>query len=124
MDKIDENNSGITYVNQDGIFYPVYKPIPPETETRTIKKYGSFRRAFLEEHKPTLVMQLQLKGQWKKHLADYQERGEEIVWNLREKMEEADPGSDKNEFPLQWIAHRNMLIAQAEEIMYRDFLYV
>lgn len=84
-----ENN--IEYIlAENGIYYPNLQ-LPEDNETRPIGLYGSLRRTYLKEYRPSLYLDLIMSGNLTKHLADINEascnRMDLIVKQMAERRE-------------------------------------
>ena len=85
MNSIFEEHGGTYNLGADGILYP--NLILEPQEHRPIGRWGRMHRAYLEAEHPGFYERLILNGTLDKHLADAQERAEEMLDTntLREK---------------------------------------
>ena len=84
MNSIFEEHGGTYTLGADGMLYPnlVLEP----QEHRPIGRWGRMHRAYLEAEHPGLYERLILNGTLDKHLADAQERAEEMLDKLIRQM--------------------------------------
>ncbi len=71
---------GGTYTQQGGYFLPGLQ-LPPEEE-RPIGVWGQRRLRYLREHHPILYTNLKTSGQLRAHLADVEEQGYLVCFQL------------------------------------------
>ena len=90
---------------------------------RKLGKYGRMRRAFLQEHNPTLFDDLVLTEQLFPHLYEVQEIAEKRMEVIMAGLLEKNPTPDKKTDAMVWVRHMNMLKAMAEEVVVREIIY-
>ena len=88
-----------------------------------IGKYGMLRKSFLKEHKSGWYQSMLLTGKLDRHLQDVQNAAEEQMELLVEGLLQSHPAPDKEADQLAWVAHLNMMIAIAEEIVIKELIY-
>lgn len=93
------------------------------TGTKTLGKYGRMRRAFLEQNKPMLFNDMVLTETLFPHLWEVQQTCERRIELLMVELLAKNQAPDKVTQQLAWVAHRNSLKAQAEEIVLRELIY-
>ena len=121
--KIDER-TGIEY-HLEGDYY-IPNLIMPKQEKITLNKYGRMRLNYLKEHKKAEYSIMLLEGTLNTHLKEIQEtattRVEQIIKLLKEKSNLTEVM--KNTDVLYWVGTMNFIKAQAEEIIYKELIYV
>ena len=93
------------------------------TGTQTLGKYGRMRRAFLEQNKPMLFNDMVLTETLFPHLWEVQQTCENRMELLMEELLAKNTAPDNATQQLAWVAHMNILKAQAEEIVLRELVY-
>ena len=117
MNSIFEEHGGTYTLGADGMLYPnlILKP----KEHRPIGRWGRMHRAYLEAEHPGFYERLILNGTLDKHLADAQERAEEMLDKLIRQMarNESVTESLKATDQMEWIRRINSIRNRAEEII-------
>lgn len=122
MKSIFEQAGGTYTLAEDGMFYPDLKL--PEDETPRYGKYGRMRKAFLQEHRHGLYMELLMDGKLVKHLNEVDDevntQMELIICQMAEEqgVNEALKARDQ----MAWVGAMNNIRNVAEEIVLSDFL--
>ena len=112
----------IEYVEaEDGMLYP--KLEHPKQPAGRIGKYGEMRRKYLQEYRKATYSMMVLEGTLKQHLMDVNKKAHEQIDSLIAAMLKTAPVPDKAADQLGWVQHMNMLKAQAEEIVVREWVY-
>ncbi len=120
-DKFIEN--GIEYVRCGDYYLPNFEV--PE-EYYHIGKYGRLHEKFIKEHYKGIYTSLFMTGKLHKYLAkiDLKARNElgRLIPLLAEKQGVAEQLKAENQ--LKWVGLMNNVKAQAEEIIYKEIVYV
>ena len=113
----------LTYTEINGYLIPDL--ILPETDTRTIGKYGELRRQFLREHRPDLFDLMLLEGTLYSHLADVDAEARQMVTDTVNQMASQQDVDEalKRADPLDWAGSMNAIKNAAEEAVLPDLLY-
>ena len=113
----------LTYTEINGYLIPDL--ILPETDTRSIGKYGELRRQFLKEHRPDLFDLMLLEGTLHSHLADMDTAARKMVEDTIAQMARQQGVDEalKRADPLAWAGHMNAIKNAAEEAVLPDLLY-
>lgn len=121
--KIDER-TGIEY-HSDGDYY-IPNLSMPKQERITLNKYGRMRLKYLKEHKKADYTIMLMDGTLNTHLKEIQEtadiRVQKIISELKAKSDLTE--DMKNTDMLYWVGTMNSIKAQAEEIVYKELIYV
>jgi hypothetical protein len=121
--KIDER-TGIEYTLV-GEYYMPNLTIPKQ-EKITLNKYGRMRLKYLKEHKKAEYSIMLVDGTLNKHLKEIQEiaqtRVEQIIEQLKSKSDLTE--DMKNSDMLYWVGMMNSFKNEAEEIVYKELIYV
>lgn len=124
MEKHIMGKNGISYtLGEDGLYYPdLY--LPEETEY-PIGKYGMLRKAYLQEHRKGLYLELVLAGKLNEHLHQIDEECNRMMDRLGEQMKEKQGVKEKLKMQDQiaWVGRMNNIRACAEEIMLKEVVY-
>ena len=94
-----------------------------DTTDRPIRKYGSMRRRYLEEHDNVMYMTLLIQGNLMEHLADIEETAQEQIKSMIEEMLKHEPAPDKRTDQMGWVGHMNALHMMAEEVVTKNLIY-
>ena len=121
--KIDER-TGIEYHLEGDYYIPNLSM--PKQEKITLNKYGKIRLKYLKEHKKIEYTIMFMNGTLNAHLKEIQEIAESRVQQIIEQLKaKSDLTEDmKNTDMLYWIGTMNSIKNQAEEIVFRELIYV
>ncbi len=121
--KIDER-TGIEY-HLEGDYY-IPNLAMPQQEKITLNKYGRMRLKYLKEHKKADYTIMLMDGTLNIHLKEIQEtadsRVQEIISELKSKSDLIE--DMKNTDMIYWVGTMNSIKNQAEEIVYKELIYV
>ena len=121
--KIDER-TGIEY-HLEGDYYIPNIAIPKQ-EKIIFNKYGRMRLKYLKEHKKADYTIMLMNGTLNIHLKEIQEiadnRVQQIISGLKAKSDLTE--DMKNTDMFYWVGTINSIKAQAEEIVFRELVYI
>lgn len=121
--KIDER-TGIEYRLEGDYYIP--NIVVPKEEKIVLNKYGRMRLKYLKEHKKADYTIMLINGTLNTHLKEIQEttqtRVDQIIDQLKEKSDLTE--NMKNTDMLYWVGTMNSIKAQAEEIIFREIIFV
>ena len=121
--KIDEK-TGIEY-HLEGDYY-IPNIAMPKQEKIVLNKYGRMRLKYLKEHKKAEYTIMLMDGTLNTHLKEVQEtadsRVQEIISELKSKSDLIE--DMKNTDMIYWVGTMNSIKNQAEEIVYKELIYV
>ena len=121
--KIDER-TGIEY-HLEGDYYIPNLAIPRQ-EKITLNKYGRMRLKYLKEYKKADYIIMLMNGTLNTHLKEIQEtthtRIEQIINELKAKNNLTE--DMKNTDMLYWVGTMNAIKNQAEEVIYKELIYM
>ena len=120
---------GGKYIKVGDYYVPDFGQFEADTEPvdeRVIGKYGSLRRTFLEEHRPATYTKLLYSFELDTHLKDVNEQAQNLLDKLlpQYKARQGVTEELKATNQLEWIGRVNNIIAQIEEIIYSEIVYV
>lgn len=124
----NEMNNKITYHQEGDYLIPDIK-LPeenPKYKNKTIGKYGRLRLNYLKENKKGLYQQLLTENKLFEHLVDINEEAKtriKLITNQiaeQEHINEYQKGNDA----LDWVCAMNNAQARAEEIVFKELIYV
>lgn len=125
MEKHIMGENGISYtLGEDGLYYPdLY--LPEETEY-LIGKYGMLRKTYLKEQRKGLYLELVLAGKLNEHLYLIDEECNQMMDRLVEQMKEKQGVTEelKMQNQMEWVRRLNNIKATAEEIVYRNIIFM
>lgn len=96
-----------------------------EEEQKPIGKYGSMRRAYLEEHRPGLYARLLLSGKLMEHLHEIDRTCNERFQTMLPGMMQAEGVNEalKSTSQIEWIRRMNSIRHRAEENLLAELIY-
>ena len=94
------------------------------TEPIEWNRFSRMARTYLKEHRPILYNDLILSEQLFPYLKEIGETAARRMEQLEAELLKANPAPDKATQRMAWVQHRNMLRAQAEEIVMDELIYV
>ena len=124
----NEMNNKIMYHQEGDYLIPDIK-LPeenPKYKNKTIGKYGRLRLNYLKENKKGLYQQLLTENKLFEHLVDINEEAKtriKLITNQiaeQEHINEYQKGNDA----LDWVCAMNNAQARAEEIVFKELIYV
>ena len=125
MEKYIMGENGISYtLGEDGLYYPdLY--LPEETE-HSIGKYGMLRKIYLQEHRKGLYLELVLAGKLNEHLHQIDEECNQMMDRLVEQMKKRQGVMEelKMQDQMEWVRRKNNIQATAEEIAYKNIIFM
>ena len=118
----DEKN-GLRYTLQGDYYLP---DLALNEEEPTYGKYGMLRKQFLKEHRSAKYQYLLLTGKLTEHLNQIDQESREQVEMLMEQMAEKQGVTEelKEQNQMKWIRLMNNIKVSAEEIVFKNMVYV
>lgn len=116
--------TGISYTLHGDYYLPDLK-LPKDEEKRTIGKWGSLHKSYLQQHKRvfynTLVSNLTLQS----HLADIDEQARSMFDTLVEQMMKSEGITEdlKEKNQIEWICRMGNIQERATEIVCEELIY-
>ncbi len=97
-----------------------------QEEKVILNKYGRARLRYLKENKKAEYMIMFTKGTLNKHLKEIQEIAEQRIDIIIEELKEKNNLTEemKNTNQLYWVGMMNNFKNVAEEIIYKELIYV
>lgn len=129
MQKSIFEQMGGTYVKVGDYYVPdlgQFDDEQGEIDDRPIGKYGMLRETYLKGHRNAWYNHLVLSGELPTHLRDIQEQAQNLLdaliprYKERQGVTEALKVTDQ----MAWICRMNSIVAQIEEIIYKEIIYV
>ena len=122
MKSLFEELGGTYTLGEDGMYYP--NLTLGEREHRPIGKWGRMHMVYLEKAHPGLYARLILKGTLDKHLADANERAEEMLERVIKQMAEQEEVTEslKASDQMEWVRRMNSIRSRAEEIVREEVI--
>ena len=95
-------------------------------EEPTYRKYGIMRKQFLKEHRSARYQYLVLTGKLTEHLNQVDKEVREKVEKLVEQMAEQWGVTEelKMQDQMEWVRRMNNIKATAEEIVYKNIIFM
>ena len=118
----DEKN-GLSYTLHGDYYLP---DLEINEEEPTYGKYGIMRKQFLKEHRSARYQYLVLTGKLTEHLNQVDKEVREKVEMLMEQMVEQWGVTEelKMQDQMEWVRRMNDIKATAEEIVYRNIIFM
>ena len=119
-----ENKYGIEYTKV-GDYYMPNLVLKPEGKI-ILNKYGRARLKFLKENKKAEYTIMFTNGTLNKYLKEIQETAQERIDFIVEQLKEENRLTEdmKNTNQLYWVGMMNNFKNEAEEIVYKELIYV
>ena len=118
----DEKN-GLNYTLHGDYYLP---DLEINEEEPTYRKYGIMRKQFLKEHRSARYQYLVLTGKLTEHLNQIDKEVREKVEMLVEQMAERWGVTEelKMQDQMEWVRRMNNIQATAEEIAYKNIIFM
>ena len=118
----DEKN-GLSYTLHVDYYLP---DLEINEEEPTYGKYGIMRKQFLKEHRSARYQYLVLIGKLTEHLNQVDKEAREKVEMLVEQMAEQWGVTEelKMQNQMEWVRRMNNIKATAEEIVYKNMIFM
>lgn len=118
----DEKN-GLSYTLHGDYYLP---DLEINEEEPTYGKYGIMRKKFLKEHRSARYQYLVLTGKLTEHLNQVDKEVREKVEMLMEQMAEQWGVTEelKMQDQMEWVRRMNNIKATAEEIVYKNIIFM
>ena len=124
----NEMNNKITYHQEGDYLIPDIK-LPeenPKYKNKTIGKYGRLRLNYLKENKKGLYQQLLTENKLFEHLVDINKESKTRIKLITNQIAEQEHINEyqKGKDALDWVCAMNNAQARAEEIVFKELIYV
>ena len=118
----DEKN-GLSYILHGDYYLP---DLEINEEEPTYGKYGIMRKQFLKEHRSTRYQYLVLTEKLAEHLNQVDKEARGKVEMLMEQMAEQRGVTEelKMQNQMEWVRRMNNIKASAEEIAYKNIIFM
>ena len=118
----DEKN-GLNYTLHGGYYLP---DLEINEEEPIYGKYGIMRKQFLKEHRSARYQYLVLTGKLTEHLNQVDKEVREKIEMLAEQMAEQWGVTEemKIQDQMEWVRRMNNIKATAEEIVYKNIIFM
>ena len=118
----DEKN-GLSYTLHGGYYLP---DLEINEEEPIYGKYGIMRKQFLKEHRSARYQYLVLTGKLTEHLNQVDKEVREKIEMLEEQMAEQWGVTEemKIQDQMEWVRRMNNIKATAEEIVYKNIIFM
>lgn len=114
-------DNNLTYTRCGDYYIPNIKL--SYTEPIEWNRFSLMARTYLKEHRPILYNDLILSEQLFPYLKEIGETATRRMEQLEVELLRANPAPDKATQQMAWVQHKNMLRAQAEEIVLNELIY-
>ena len=117
----------ITYHKEGDYYIPdLYLEKENYKNDYQIGKYGHLRLKYLKEHKKADYTIMFMEGTLRKHIVDIDIQAKERVEILMKQMLEKNPIDEslKDTDPLKWVGLMNNYKYSAEEIIFKELIYI
>ena len=119
----DENN-GLWYELQGDYYIPCLKL--PEQETKEIGVWGMRHMDYMKQHRKATYNRLSFEGKLNAYLYDVNTQAEKMFFELvnQMKLREGITEQLKAENQMEWVRRMNNIRNRANEIIYKELIYV
>lgn len=121
--RIYDKKNGLSYTLHGDYYLP---DLEIKEEEPAYGKYGIMRKQFLKEHRSARYQYLVLTGKLTEHLNQVDKEVREKVEMLMEQMAEQWGVTEelKMQDPMGWVRRMNNIKATAEEIAYKNIIFM
>lgn len=121
--KIYDEKNGLSYTLHGDYYLP---DLEINEEEPTYGKYGIMRKQFLKEHRSARYQYLVLTGKLTEHLNQVDKEVREKAEILMEQMAEQWGVTEelKMQDQMEWVRRKNNIQATAEEIAYKNIIFM
>lgn len=121
--ELKENKYGIEYTKIGDYYMP---NLVLEKEKINLNKYGRARLKFLKENRKSEYTIMFVNGTLNNHLKEIQELAQERIDIIIEQLKQKNNLTEemKNTNQLYWVGMMNSFKNTAEEIIYKELIYV
>lgn len=121
--ELKENKYGIEYTKIGDYYMP---NLVLEKEKMNLNKYGRARLKFLKENRKSEYTIMFVNGTLNNHLKEIQELAQERIDIIIEQLKQKNNLTEemKNTNQLYWVGMMNSFKYTAEEIIYKELIYV
>lgn len=121
--ELKENKYGIEYTKIGDYYMP---NLVLEKEKTNLNKYGRARLKFLKENRKAEYTIMLVNGTLNNHLKEIQELAQEKIDIIIEQLKQKNNLTEemKNTNQLYWVGMMNSFKYTAEEIIYKELIYV
>ncbi len=115
----------ITYTQVGDYFIPDLT-LPTEEEYPPLGKYGRIRLTYLKENKKAQYSEMLIDGTLSRHLHDIDKQANEILEQTIKAFAEVDGCDEKLKVTdqMKWVGLMNNYRHCAEEIIYKELIYI
>lgn len=126
IEEYTNKNTGITYTKYDGQDYYLPNLYLDKEEKIVLNKYGRLRLKFLKENRKVEYIIMIMDKTLNKHLKEIQETAQTRIDIIVEKLKHKNNITEdmKNTDQLYWVGMMNNFKIMAEEIVYKELIYV
>lgn len=119
----DENN-GLWYELQGDYYIPCLKL--PEQETKEIGVWGMRHMDYMKQHRKATYNRLSFEGKLNAYLYDVNTQAEKMFFELVNQMQVREGINEqlKAENQMEWVRCMNNIRQRANEIIYKELIYV
>ena len=121
-----KNKNQITYHKEGDYLIPNLSLPPTDYPNYILGKYGRLRLQFLKENKPIIYQKMLLNNTLRKHIVETDIEAKKQVERLITSFKNHSNLTEnmKNTDPLYWVGMMNNFKNQAEEIVFKELIYV
>ena len=121
--RIYNEQTDISYTLQGDYYLPDLAL--PEQEDKPIGLWGQRHLRYIKQHRKILYINLLTSGKLNKHLADIDERADNMFSQLVKQIAEREDVTEqlKADNQIEWVARMNNIRNRATEIIDNDIIY-
>ena len=121
--RVFNEQTGISNTLQGDYYLPDLEL--PEQEDKPIGLWGQRHLKYIKQHRKILYINLLTSGKLSKHLADIDNRAEDMFSRLVKQMVERDGVTEqlKADNQMEWVARMNNICNRATETVKNDLIY-
>ena len=122
--RIYNEQTGISYTLQGDYYLPDLAL--PEQEDEPIGLWGQRHLKYIKQHRKILYVSLLTSGKLSEHLADIDNRAEDMFFQLVKQMADREGVTEqlKADNQIEWVARTNNIRNKVTEIINSDLIYI
>ena len=122
--RIYNEQTGISYTLQGDYYLPNLEL--PEQEDESIGLWGQRHLKYIKQHRKILYANLLTSGKLNEHLADIDNRAEDMFSRLVKQTAEREGVTEqlKADSQMEWVARMNNIRSRVVEIINTDLIYI
>ena len=117
--------ANITYRQVNDYMIPNLR-LPTEESVIRLGKWGMLYKDYLQKHNPVLFATLLTQGKLYQHCAEIENQTQQMFDTLIEQMMESEGVTEilKEQNQWEWVQKMNNIQVRAEEVVFKELMYI